>query len=66
MDQQKFLENGKYGMLVPVEEPQILADAVVKSLNLKTNTDVTISRALYFSIDNSVKKYLEIMKIKKD
>ena len=60
----EILENGKYGRLVPVGDPLKLAYGIIDTLNQKYKNDEIVERALYFSVENSVNKYLEVMKIR--
>jgi glycosyltransferase involved in cell wall biosynthesis len=55
----EILNNGTYGMLVPIDSPNALADAMVKSLNDSHDSDLLINRAQYFSVSRISIKYLD-------
>lgn len=57
----EILESGKYGALVPIENPAALADAMLKTLDAPLNRDVLVERGTYFSFDRAVSEYLELM-----
>lgn len=61
----EILCDGKYGSLVPVEQPILLANAIEKMLDDKKNKDkerISIrNRALDFSVDNSLNSYLTLI-----
>ena len=59
----EILENGKYGELVPVGNPSLLAEAIMKTLSKKTDKEMLKSRAMDFSVKNSVEKYVEVLKL---
>ena len=59
----EILENGKYGMLVPVRRPDLLADAIVESLCSPIPFESLISRAKYFSVERSVNEYMKLMNL---
>ena len=63
-----ILENGKYGTLVPVRNPKLLADAIIRELNKKSpSKDFLINRAKEFSIEAIGEKYLHyIEQLSKD
>lgn len=58
----EILENGKYGKLVPIDDPAALAEAIKETLN-KGGVDPQklIERANYFSIQASADKYLNLL-----
>jgi glycosyltransferase involved in cell wall biosynthesis len=53
----EILEDGRWGRLVPVRDPQALADAIEATLNLEQPADVR-RRAADFSIDEIARSYL--------
>lgn len=55
----EILEGGKWGELVPSSDSNLLAEAIIKSLNSPTQKDVK-TRAAFFSVDNAVDQYLKI------
>lgn len=56
----EILEDGKYGILVPVNDPKALAEAMLKSLNESHDKDYLRQRASAFSVDKIANQYLEI------
>lgn len=56
-----ILENGKYGTLVPMNEPNTLAKAMNKALNKEVDPNFLRSRAKDFSVDIIGQQYLSIM-----
>lgn len=60
----EILDNGKYGQLVPQENPEALAEAILKSLNgeFAVVRDVLKSRAELFSSKSAAAKYLSILR----
>lgn len=59
----EILEGGKWGELVPSNDSNLLAEAIIKSLNSPTQKDVR-TRAAFFSVDNAVDQYLKIFSYK--
>jgi glycosyltransferase involved in cell wall biosynthesis len=57
----EILQNGKYGALVPVNSPKELAAAIEATLKYSINKDLLIKRALEFSIERAVNRYLEVI-----
>jgi glycosyltransferase involved in cell wall biosynthesis len=57
----EILEDGKYGKLVPVNDPEALAKAIIETLNNPIDSKKLQKRANFFSVENSVNKYLEII-----
>ncbi|MDQ3292791.1 MAG: glycosyltransferase [Bacteroidota bacterium] len=53
----EILENGKYGKLVPTENPEALANGILETLNNNHNPEVLINRAKYFSISRIADEY---------
>lgn len=58
----EILENGKYGILVPVSDINALANAMYKSINDKHDRDALKNRAADFSVDKIAKQYIEAFK----
>lgn len=56
----EILEDGKWGELVPVGNVKLLSKAIIKVLSKPSKIDVK-ERASFFSVENSVNKYLEIL-----
>lgn len=57
----EILLNGKYGSLVPVGDADALAKAMSTALSSTHDTELLKSRALDFSIENAVNKYLDLL-----
>ncbi|WP_294079553.1 glycosyltransferase [Proteiniphilum sp. UBA5384] len=57
-----ILDNGKYGILVPVKDPKSMAKAMISILDgsIVFDSNTQISRANDFSINNIGSKYLQI------
>ena len=58
----EILADGKYGKLVPVKQPEALADAVVQILSDPIPQKLLRERAEFFSIDRSTNKYWKTLK----
>ena len=56
----EILEGGKWGELVPVGNVESLSDAIIKAISKSDTTNVQ-ERAGFFSVENSVNKYLELL-----
>jgi glycosyltransferase involved in cell wall biosynthesis len=56
----EILEGGRWGRLVPVGDVKAMAAAIEKTLNADECPKV-YERALHFSVDNAVQRYLEIL-----
>lgn len=56
----EILEDGKWGALVPVGNVELLSKAIVKVISKPNDIDVK-ERASFFSVENSVNKYLELL-----
>jgi glycosyltransferase involved in cell wall biosynthesis len=54
----EILEGGKYGRLVPVGDIVAMSEAMLQVLETPTDRDGFVSRAMFFSLDNSVSGYL--------
>jgi glycosyltransferase involved in cell wall biosynthesis len=57
----EILEDGKWGRLAPVGEEEALAEAMEKSLSETHDPDRLRQRAMDFSVDKAVEKYLRIL-----
>lgn len=55
----EILEGGRYGVLVPVEDPQALADGVIQALGAKRGEG--FARAKEFSVEASSAAYLALL-----
>ncbi len=56
----EILEPGRYGLLVPLEDEQALANAILKALDTKWDTEKLKKRASSFSVDQAVVGYLTL------
>jgi len=60
----EILDNGKYGILVPMKDPQAMADAMYELLNDKKKYNYyskkSLQRAKYFSLDKMLNAYKKI------
>ena len=61
----EILEAGKYGKLVPIENPKKLSIAIQQSLKKKHNKKLLIKRSLDFRISKISKQYLELINYEK-
>jgi glycosyltransferase involved in cell wall biosynthesis len=59
----EILEGCRYGGLVPVGEPQVLADAILAILRNRPDTDTAYRRALDFSVEECAQRYLEAIEM---
>lgn len=57
---EEILEGGRWGQLVPVEDVQALASAMVKSLDCPRTEDGSV-RAAEYSSEKAVKRYLQLL-----
>ncbi|QMU31174.1 glycosyltransferase [Adhaeribacter radiodurans] len=53
----EILEDGKYGKLVPTEDPVALATGIIETLNISHNSEVLINRAKDFSVPRIADEY---------
>jgi len=56
----EILDNGKYGTLVALNDPEEMADAIIKTLKTPQPKDVLIKRGREFSVTQTVNKYLDL------
>jgi glycosyltransferase involved in cell wall biosynthesis len=59
----EILENGIYGTLVPTQNPDALAEAILIQLEKKAEPGRLIERARFFSSDRVLQKYLDVFGI---
>jgi glycosyltransferase involved in cell wall biosynthesis len=60
----EILDNGRYGRLVPVGNHEALAKAILETLDnpdFPATKEERIQRALEFSLDAAVEKYLQVL-----
>lgn len=58
----EILEYGKYGALVPVGDPQALAEAIVSTLDQPSSSYELRQRAMEFSMENIMPQYLRVLR----
>lgn len=56
----EILENGKYGQLAEVNNPDALAEAIVDALEAEHDRQLLTERGASFSLDTAVDKYLDL------
>lgn len=59
----EILENGTYGKLSPVGDPQALASAIIATLEQPIKSELLRQRAKAFSVDTVVEQYMEVLQI---
>ena len=57
----EILEGGRWGRLVPVGDPEALAVAMLHTLAMPPRRDTLRERARFFSVDNAVRHYEELL-----
>jgi glycosyltransferase involved in cell wall biosynthesis len=57
----EILDAGTYGSLVPIEDAAALSVAMLQVLDAPVSQDMLIERAMYFSSDRAVDKYLALL-----
>ncbi|AFZ26292.1 glycosyltransferase [Cylindrospermum stagnale PCC 7417] len=57
----EILEDGKYGSLVPMGDAESLSRAMLQILETSVNRDILVQRAMHFSREESVSKYLDLL-----
>lgn len=57
----EILENGKFGELVPVNNPVKLKEAILVQLSKSINKNFLRERAMLFSVEKSVTQYIELI-----
>lgn len=57
----EILDGGKYGKLVPVNNPEALAKAIIETLENPIESNVLQERASFFSVEKSINEYLKII-----
>lgn len=57
----EILEEGKWGILVPVGDSDKMAEAILRSLKKTEHPDVAV-RAAFFNVSNCVDRYIDIIK----
>ncbi|MBF2064065.1 MAG: glycosyltransferase [Calothrix sp. C42_A2020_038] len=57
----EILDEGKYGILVPVGDEVALSHGMQNILNNPISKEILLQRAKYFSVEHSVSKYLSLL-----
>lgn len=57
----EILENGKYGRLVPVGDPEALAAAMAEALDAEHDRDMLRARGAEFSVERAADQYLALL-----
>jgi glycosyltransferase involved in cell wall biosynthesis len=57
---QEILAAGKYGLLVPIENPSALAEAMLQTLEFPVSRSSSLDRGMYFSVERAVDEYLKL------
>jgi len=57
----EILEHGKYGRLVPIKDPQALADAINSVLDESPDRDRLRERSSRFSVEHATQQYLDYL-----
>lgn len=57
----EILENGRYGYMVPVGDVDAMAQAILNALEKPLDPDLLRERASYFSVENSIKQYIDLI-----
>jgi len=57
----EILENGKYGKLVPVADPDALANAIIETLDHPIASSILQERAQEFTTDKIAQEYLDFI-----
>ena len=57
----EILENGRWGKLVPTEDPEALAKAMIHTMDTPPQRDALRERASYFSVERAVDRYEELL-----
>ena len=56
----EILDNGKYGTLVPMQDPEALANGIIYELEQNRDTEVLVRRGWMFSVKNSAENYIKL------
>ena len=57
----EILEGGRYGKLVPVNDPAALAEGILATLEAPIAADILRQRAQEFSVDRVTDQYIEVL-----
>ena len=58
---EEILEGGRWGELVPVGDPEALADAMARALDMPPRPDALRERAKFFSVERAVSRHEELL-----
>jgi glycosyltransferase involved in cell wall biosynthesis len=58
----EILDGGRYGVLVPADDPQALADGMILSLEHPVDSQALRKRALLFSYEGNIDYYLHVLR----
>jgi glycosyltransferase involved in cell wall biosynthesis len=62
----EILDNGKYGVLVPMKDPQVMAEAINKLISnvriYSYYSKISLKRVLCFAEENMVSKYIKLFR----
>ncbi len=56
----EIIEDGRFGILVPVGDDKAMSEAILKGLDTRWNREELKKRAEYFSVDKAVQGYLKV------
>lgn len=56
----EILEDGRYGSLVSVNNPELLAEAMIEEFNMERSKESLTARGSEFSVEKSSRKYMSI------
>ena len=62
----EILENGKYGVLVPPQDPMVLAESILTQLKTMSEPEKLIKRARFFDVDRVLGKYVDAFELVSD
>ena len=57
----EILDGGKYGVLVPVGDPEALSKAIIASTYDTPDQQTLINRAKMFSVERAAENYLKLL-----
>ena len=57
----EILNNGEFGLLVPINDINAMAEAIIETLNTKHDNSLLIKRANLYSIDKIASEYYKIL-----
>ena len=58
----EILDNGKYGELARIEDPEDLSRCIIKVINKKFDPNLLMARAQDFSVDRISKEYIKLFR----